>query len=128
MFPRSVMEIIHELDKQPDSTLKIEPHLLVSYNSPLFYFVASDQEALANRISEGLTILLESGEFQAFLKAQPVYQESMTLMRGRTVIEIENPLLSEQSKVALKHYLTYFEPDFLVEPVEVPLEKTNDHL
>jgi len=128
MFPRSVMEIIHELDKQPDSTLKIEPHLLVSYNSPLFYFVASDQEALANRISEGLTILLESGEFQAFLKAQPVYQESMTLMRGRTVIEIENPLLSEQSKVALKHYLTYFEPDFPVEPLEVPLEKTNDHL
>jgi len=128
MFPRSVMEIQHELDKQPDNTLKIEPHLLVSYDSPLFYFVASDQEALANRISEGLTILLESGEFQTLLKAQAVYQESMTLMRGRTVIEIENPLLSEQSKAALKHYLTYFEPTPRVEPDEVPLEKTNDHL
>ena len=101
---------------------------MVSYESPLFYFVASDQEALANRISEGLTVLLESGEFQAFLKAQPVYQDSMTLMRGRTEIEIENPLLSEQSKAALKHYLTYYESDLLIEPIEVPLEKTNDHL
>ena len=52
----------------------------------------------------------------------------MTLMRGRTEIEIENPLLSEQSKAALKHYLTYYESDLLIEPIDVPLEKTNDHL
>lgn len=128
MFPRSVMEIQYELDKQPDSTLKIEPHLLVSYDSPLFYFVASDQEALANRISEGLTILLASGEFQKTLKAQPVYQESMALMRGRSVIEIENPLLSEQSKAALDHYLSYFQIKAYNEQTKAPLEKTSDHL
>ncbi|WOI38121.1 amino acid ABC transporter substrate-binding protein [Alteromonas sp. CI.11.F.A3] len=128
MFPRSVMEIQYELDKQPDSTLKIEPHLLVSYESALFYFVASDQEALANRISEGLTILLASGEFQKTLMAQPVYQESMALMRGRTVIKIENPLLSEQSKAALKHYLTYFTPKPVLEQVEPSLKNASDHL
>ena len=128
MFPRSVMEIQYELDKQPDSTLKIEPHLLVSYESALFYFVASDQEALANRISEGLTILLASGEFQKTLMAQPVYQESMALMRGRTVIKIENPLLSEQSKAALKHYLTYFNPKPVLEQVEPSLKNASDHL
>ncbi|WP_256772279.1 amino acid ABC transporter substrate-binding protein [Alteromonas stellipolaris] len=128
MFPRSVMEIQYELDKQPDSTLKIEPHLLVSYDSPLFYFVASDQEALANRISEGLTILLASGEFQKTLKAQPVYQESMAIMRGRSVIEIENPLLSEQSKAALDHYLSYFQIKAYNEQIKAPLEKTSDHL
>ena len=129
MFPRSVMEIKHELEKQCDSTLKMEPNLLVSYDSALFYFVALEQEALAKRISEGLTILLESGEFQTFLMAQPVYQESMALMRGRSVIEIENPLLSEQSKAALNHYLTYFDPaPLLIEHVEAPLDDTSDHL
>ncbi|MDO6568278.1 amino acid ABC transporter substrate-binding protein [Alteromonas sp. 1_MG-2023] len=114
MFPRSVMEIQHELENQPaDSELKIEPNLLISYPSPLFYFVASDQEGLANRIAEGLTILLESGEFQKILMSQPVYEESMSLMRGRTIVELNNPLLSEHSKVALSRYLTYFKLDAL---------------
>jgi len=124
MFPRSVMEIQNEINNLPeDNKLAIEPNVIVSYDSPLFFFVSLDREALANRIAKGLLLMLNTGEFQNILFAQPVYQESLALMKGRTVIEIDNPLLSEQSKAALNKYLPYFSSSTsrtqsLAEPLE----------
>lgn len=109
MFPRSVLEIQNELDNLSDkSALKIAPNILISYDSPLFFFVSLQRPELANRIAQGLLILLENGEFQQILSQQRVYQQSLILMKGRTEIELENPLLSQQSKQALEKYLSYF--------------------
>lgn len=110
MFPRSVMEIQNEVDiGDAKGKLDIEPNVLVSYPSPLFFFVSSDREILAERIATGLLMLLETTDFQQLLFKQDIYQKSLALMEGRTVIELENPLLSEQSQAALDKYLPYFD-------------------
>ncbi|MEC8230227.1 MAG: amino acid ABC transporter substrate-binding protein [Pseudomonadota bacterium] len=109
MFPRSAMEIQEELsDESLSRELAIEDSLVVSYPSPIFFFVGSDNHQLAGRIAQGLLILFETGRFQTLLTQQPGYQQSMSLLEGRTVIEIENPLLSEQSRLALERFLPEF--------------------
>ncbi|WDT85569.1 amino acid ABC transporter substrate-binding protein [Alteromonas sp. 009811495] len=109
MFPRSAMEIQEELsDESLSRGLVIEDSLVVSYPSPIFFFVGSDNHQLAGRIAQGLLILFETGRFQTLLTQQPGYQQSVSLLEGRTVIEIENPLLSEQSRLALERFLPEF--------------------
>ena len=109
MFPRSAMEIQEELsDESLSRGLVIEENLVVSYASPIFFFVGSDNHQLAGRIAQGLLILFETGRFQTLLTQQPGYQQSMSLLEGRTVIEMENPLLSEQSRLALERFLPEF--------------------
>lgn len=109
MFPRSVVEIKEELaDKALSRGLTIDDHLIISYPSPIFFFVGSDNQALAGRIAEGLLILFETGKFQELLLAHENFREGMALIEGRTVIEISNPLLSEQSRLALEKFLPEF--------------------
>ena len=109
MFPRSVLEIQNEWDNlSPGDNLAIEPHLVIHYDSPMFFFVSSDREDLATRIAKGLLILLETGELQQSLYALEVYKQSLALLENRQRIELENPLLSEQSRQALATYLPYF--------------------
>jgi hypothetical protein len=109
MFPRSVMEINEEFaDEQLSQGLAIDEHLIVSYPSPIFFFVGSDNHQLAGRIAQGLLILFETGKFQTLLTQQKGYQQSMDLIEGRRIIDIDNPLLSEQSKLALERFLPEF--------------------
>ncbi|AXT39057.1 amino acid ABC transporter substrate-binding protein [Alteromonas sp. BL110] len=109
MFPRSVMEINEEFaDKNLSKGLTIDDNLIISYPSPIFFFVGSDNQALAGRIAEGLLMLFETGKFQELLLAHKNFKEGMTLTEGRTIIEIDNPLLSEQSRLALEKFLPEF--------------------
>lgn len=109
IFPRSVMEIQTELrNLSSDNALKIAPNLLIEYDSPVFFFVSSKRPELAERITKGLLILLDSGEFQRMLSNLDVYQDSIELMNDRHVIKLENPSLSLQSKQALEQYLPRF--------------------
>ena len=106
IFPRSVMEINEEFaDKTLSKGLTIDDNLIISYPNPIFFFVGSDNQALAGRIAQGLLILFETGKFQELLLAHKNFKEGMVLIDGRTIIEIENPLLSEQSRLALEKFL-----------------------
>jgi hypothetical protein len=110
MFPRSVMEIEEELeDSRLSQGLTIDNNLIVSYASPIFFFVGSDNHQLAGRIAQGLLILFETGRFQTLLTQQEGYKQGMSLISGRRIIDIQNPLLSEQSKLALERFLPEFE-------------------
>ncbi len=105
MFPRSVMEIQEEFeDKALSRGLIIEDSVLISYDNPIFYFVASDNTALAERIAQGLLLLIENGRFHTLLSQQPGYQQSMKLMKNRKLIEFTNPHVSEQSREALRKF------------------------
>ena len=109
IFPRSVMEISEEFaDKTLSKGLAIDEHLIISYPSPIFFFVASDNQALAGRIAEGLLQLFETGKFQMLLLAHDNFKEAMAITERRTVLEIDNPLLSEQSRLALEKFLPEF--------------------
>lgn len=119
MFPRSVMEISHEINSQAKTAnLKVAPNIIIAYPSPMFYFVSSEQSALAERISQGLQQLLSSGELRKLLEAQDIYQQSMELLEAREQVQLHNPLLSEQSKQALATYLPYPAPEPKAQPAQ----------
>ncbi|WP_156844083.1 amino acid ABC transporter substrate-binding protein [Alteromonas sp. RW2A1] len=106
MFPRSVMEVKEEMSNLELSRgLQLENNLVIAYPSPVFFFVRSDNQPLAKRITDGLLQLIETGSFQQLLLSQEGYQESLALMEGRTTINIDNPLLNEESRMALETFV-----------------------
>ncbi|OJF69395.1 amino acid ABC transporter substrate-binding protein [Alteromonas sp. V450] len=107
IFPRSVMEIKEELDdKTLTRGLSMSPNPIVAYPSPIFFFVSRDNPELAKRVTEGLHTLIKTGRFQTLLSNQQNYRDAIALLEGRTVIELENPQLSEQSREALDRFVT----------------------
>ncbi|MCU7553678.1 amino acid ABC transporter substrate-binding protein [Alteromonas sp. ASW11-19] len=107
-YPRGVLEVDYELAFHSARPFALEEHLVLSYPSPMFFFVSRNNRQLAERINEGLQQLLATGEFQALLMSQRFYQNSMAHLQGREVINLTNPMLSEASQEALDTYLPYF--------------------
>lgn len=101
-FPRSPLEVGFEIEKWKNSNLVIEPHLLLNYRSAMFFFVSKNNEALANRIEDGLKRLQHAGTFATLLQSQPFYKQGVKLMQDRHEIKLENPLLSTQSLDAMQ--------------------------
>ncbi|WP_349384088.1 amino acid ABC transporter substrate-binding protein [Alteromonas sp.] len=111
MFPRSVMEVVEEINnKDLSKGLVVEDSIVISYPSPIFFFVGSNNQQLATRITEGLLQLLKNHRFQQLLQEHKGYQQSLLLLKGRTVINIDNPLLSIESKKAIENFLPLFTP------------------
>ncbi len=104
-FPRGVLEVDFELAAHHDEPLVLEQHTVISYPSAMFFFVAQGSEKLAQRIEEGLNILIKNGEFQALLTKQTFYQRASSQLDARTIIYLDNPLLSVESANAISHYL-----------------------
>ncbi|NDW16706.1 amino acid ABC transporter substrate-binding protein [Alteromonas genovensis] len=111
MFPRSVMEVLEEMEhKDLSKGLVVEDNIVISYPSPIFFFVGSNNQQLATRITEGLLQLLKNHRFQQLLKEHKGFQQSLALVKGRTVISIDNPLLSKESQKAIENFLPLFAP------------------
>ncbi|WP_269520720.1 amino acid ABC transporter substrate-binding protein [Alteromonas sp. BMJM2] len=111
MFPRSVMEVVEEIEnKDFIRGLVVEDNIVISYPSPIFFFVSSNNQQLATRITDGLLQLLKNHRFQQLLKEHKGYKQSLALLKGRTVISIGNPLLSIESKKAIENFLPLFTP------------------
>ncbi|GGW92333.1 amino acid ABC transporter substrate-binding protein [Alteromonas halophila] len=106
-FPRSLVEAGYELQQWQSKGVSLEPYLLLSYRSAMFFFVSKDNEKLAKRIEEGLQALQQSGEFSALLHRQPFYKKGLELVSGRHEIVLENPLLSDKTEAAIKQYLPF---------------------
>jgi hypothetical protein len=78
--------------------LAIEQSFVIHYPLPLYYFVNKAKPMLAERIKKGMTILLDSGEYQLMFN----YYFSETVkslnMSSRTLVTLKNPLLTEQAR------------------------------
>ncbi|WP_420933957.1 amino acid ABC transporter substrate-binding protein [Alteromonas sp. A081] len=112
MFPRSVVEVLGEVEHTELSKgLVIEDNIVISYPSPIFFFVGSNNKRLASRITEGLLQLLKNHRFQQLIKEYKGYQQGLTLIEGRTIIHLDNPFLSTESKKAIENFLPLFTPD-----------------
>lgn len=64
-FPRSVIEVHSELAARDELPLIIEPNLLLKYPTAFYFFVNKEKVELANALQNGLTTMLNNGEFDA---------------------------------------------------------------
>ena len=103
-FPRSILEIDEELSmiKSYKVSLQVDPNYALYYPSAMFFFVTPERPELAKRIEEGLHRMTDSGKrralFDSYISERPAYQS----LREKTIVELENPFLSDQSLSALK--------------------------
>jgi len=73
--------------------LIIEPGLVVYYPFPLVFYVNPANTALAERVREGLKIIIANGELDRLFNRHYGAQLEQLALRARTRITLENPLL-----------------------------------
>lgn len=102
-FPRGLTEVNLEDEFITPKHLLVEPHLMLHYPTDLYFFVNKKNTALAARLEKGWAIIQKNGEFEKFFLSTERVQAAITMLnkRDHTVIELENPFLSEESASVL---------------------------
>lgn len=92
-IPRGVLEIEAEFQTWQQQGLAIEQQWLIHYPGAVYFFVKSDNHALAKVIEQGLEQALADGSFLSlFNQFFQQHLENMALER-RTLISLPNPFL-----------------------------------
>ena len=99
-FPRSVIEVMDELNNHPDMALAIEPGLLLYYPTAFYFFVHPDNDALAKALEQGLERAIANGKFDALFNQVHGPMLAALNIQQRRVIALENPLLPAATPLA----------------------------
>lgn len=107
-YSRSAIELWREVGvlKLDLTQFAIVPDVALYYPLADFFYVHRDQEALAQRIERGLTMLYESGEFQALLEQFHGEDLRRSQLAQRRIFQLTDPgwSLSEPPVAALWWY------------------------
>lgn len=98
-LPRGAGEVRAELALLGDGRIAIEPHLLLHYPLPLYFFVHADNERLARAIEDGLERAIADGSHAALFDAAYGGDIESLGLRTRTVIPLSNPQLPPATPV-----------------------------
>lgn len=98
-FPRGLYEPWAEIDSHRELNLVVEPHLLIKYTAPLYFFTRKDNAALAERIAKGLEAMIADGSYDQLFFADAQVREGLAKanLPARTVIELDNPYLTPET-------------------------------
>lgn len=101
-FPRGVNEAWTELARLTGTELMVEPHLLLRYTAPVYFFVRPGRPELAARIETGLRRALADGSLERHFRTHPATRSALTTLEAGdwTVLELENPTLPDQTPVS----------------------------
>ncbi|WLD57316.1 hypothetical protein NFC81_11380 [Salinispirillum sp. LH 10-3-1] len=110
-FPRGIHEVFPELAEarleRPE--LVAFTDLIIYYPFPMYFFVPLDRADLAQRLTSGLELLIESGWFEYNLRQHPTLQD-VHAMRGWSnahIIELPNDFLSDTININdAKYWIT----------------------
>ncbi|MCU4677108.1 transporter substrate-binding domain-containing protein [Catenovulum sp. 2E275] len=99
MFPRGVHEPFAEVEARPKLDLMVEKNLLLVYPLAAYFFVAKDNQQLAQVIESGLLKMIDDGSFDEFFYNHPLVSKSLEQahLDTRTVIRIDNPNIPEKT-------------------------------
>ncbi len=98
-FPRGVHEPWSEVETHRDLNLAVEDTLLVQYDAPFYFFVRNGDQALHDRITEGLLMAIKDGSFDELFYNHPQIQDIFQRAKigTRKIFNIENPTLSKET-------------------------------
>lgn len=79
---------------------------LIYYPFPMYFFTNKDSVHLAERIAEGLELMIDDGSFEQFMKQHPVTQHLFPLDQwsDRVQIKLANPELPKDTPVTNTRY------------------------
>ncbi|WP_188152394.1 substrate-binding periplasmic protein [Teredinibacter waterburyi] len=99
-FPRSLVEVWNEQQQFSESDLVVENHLALHYPAAYYFFVAKDNQALADIIEQGLLKAINNGSFDEIFYDRFGSDIRRAKLHERKVLKLTNPLLSEQTPLA----------------------------
>lgn len=99
-LPRSLNEIWSEAKRYP--ALAIEPNLLLRYPAADYFFVNRHNTELAEQVRRGLELAIADGSFERLFLEHYGDLIQRARLDQRRIIDIPNPLLSEQTPLARK--------------------------
>ncbi|WP_198387137.1 hypothetical protein [Shewanella marisflavi] len=84
-------------------TLMVDPHFVIVYPAPLYFFVNPQNPGLAERIEHGLRAALVDGSFDEFFYHHAITEGMLNRAKlaERRLFRLDNPLLSQESKKLL---------------------------
>lgn len=97
-FARGVNEVIYDLELEQDPNLVIEPDLLIAYPMPSYLFVGPKDQETAHRLQLGIERAILDGTFNEFLRHYYARAVRELHLDERTIISLDNPYLSEESR------------------------------
>lgn len=105
-LPRSVIEGWQELGQHPNKDLAVEKNLLLIYPTAFYFFVSKSNEALAQRIEQGLEKLIDNGKFDEFFFSQGRVRKAIDQLKihPRRIIYLTNPDLPEATPLNTPKY------------------------
>lgn len=92
-FPLSVVEVQQELQKRPQLHLAIDPYILLYYPTATYFYVAKDNQALADALQDGLKQALADGRFDTLFAKYFAKEIEALQLEQRRVFRLTNPLL-----------------------------------
>ena len=98
-LPRGLNEAWDEVSQRDDMGLVVENSLLLHYPAAAYFFVNPDNQALAERIEQGLTRALDDGSFDKLFFNHPVNRVALAEARlaERRIFKLDNPVLPEET-------------------------------
>lgn len=105
-YPRGVQQVLVEKLNRADDLLQIEGKFVIAYVSPVYFHVAKDNRALAERIEAGLKLAIEDGSFERhFAQHSLVKQAVKELELGtRKMLYLCNPYIHPDTPVNVEKY------------------------
>ncbi|WP_250655879.1 transporter substrate-binding domain-containing protein [Alkalimarinus coralli] len=105
-FGRGISEIFAEYDvyKSKIPELAIEQDLLLHIPLPTYFFVTPKRPKLAERIEEGLLMMIEDGSFDELFNAEFGDMIKAAKLSTRRMFLINNPNLSPATPLDIEHY------------------------
>jgi len=109
-FPRSIAEVWLELEKTITDGLMLKDNLVLQYVSPIYFFLPTDQEQLAERIETGLERAIADGSFDHYFRNRPELKKALNLLNNTdyTLLKLKGPEL--HPKTPLEREELWFKP------------------
>lgn len=100
-FPRGIAEPWLEIERERDLKLTVEPHIVLRYTAPLYFFVRKGDTALAQHINDILEDMLADGSFTNLFYQNEEINMAFRLadLEQRQIIRLDNPHLSSQTPI-----------------------------
>lgn len=106
-YPRGIIEVWKELESVAPEGVTVDPYILLQYRAPLYFFVHPDNHVLIERLTKGLLLAIERGEFDewfyAFFRVDDILNRLN--IANRKIILIENPQLTPMTPTDEKFWL-----------------------
>lgn len=103
-FPRSLRQIWLEAEQFSDKGLVIDQYIVLHYPSGYYYFVNKNNLKLADAIRRGLESAIADGSFDKLFYLHHGQALSLANIKKRTVIELKNPHLPNETPLDRKEF------------------------